>query len=309
MNYNFAYKTDQAVLELAKFNIEFCKTKKSYLFNNEWVNTDIEYYYNKHIEKIKKLLHVQLKTGLNHKEYLQNLLDNLNKRIDWLLEKNYNLPEFFENYSIKTVDTGYLQPVVTSNKSSFGNFLNNSAEPDSSEIRVFWFLQLFEKEFNYYKDILDFEKGLLLYTIKSYKHSLSNLYQYIKSIHENVEFTDFKRLDQINFKELEQKQKTERICNFNLDKKSVAHLFRILLEESFLVFDETNETNNRLEMKRFVEDNFTYQNVKKERIPIETFNREYSEVSSPSSSEVKKHKEFIDKLILKLQIRKNTLKD
>ena len=36
-------------------------------------------------------------------------------------------------------------------------------------------------------------------------------------------------------------------------------------------------------MKQFVENNFTYKNNKNQRISIDTFNREYSEVVSPSS--------------------------
>jgi hypothetical protein len=98
-------------------------------------------------------------------------------------------------------------------------------------------------------------------------------------------------------------------CHFNLDKKSVAHLFLFLLEEKIIVFDEINESKNELKMKQFVEANFTYQNTSKDRVPIKTFSREYSEVRSISSPDVKKHKQFIDSLISLLQQRKNRLKD
>ncbi|TGV03402.1 hypothetical protein [Flavivirga rizhaonensis] len=309
MDYNFAHKTDQAIIEFSKFNIEFSEKNKSYLFNNQWINIKIDSYHNEQIDRIKNLLHIQLNAGLNHKEYLQNLLDILNKRIIWLLENNYNLPIFFENYSIKKTDYDYLLPARNSNKSSFKKFFNNSPVPNSSEMRIFWFLELFKKEFNDFKDELDFEKGLLLYSIKSYRHALSILSEYIKSLHQYVEFTDFKSLNLVNSNEVKQTQRNVKICNFNLDKKNIAHLFRILIEEKLIVFDEFNDSKNLTEMKSFVEKNFTYQNKKKERMAIDKLNREYSEASWRLEDVDKiRHNKLIDKLVLTLQTRKANLK-
>ena len=309
MDYNFAHKTNQAIIEFSKFNIEFSEKNKSYLFNNLWINIEIDSYHNEQIDRIKNLLHIQLSAGLNHKEYLQNLLDILNKRINWLLENNYNLPIFFENYSIKKTDYDFLLPARNSNKSSFKKKINNSPVPNSTERQIFWFLELFEKEFNDYKDELDFEKGLLLYSIKSYRHALLILSEYIKSLHQYVEFSNFKGLSIVNSNEVKQTQRNVRICNFNLDKKNVAHLFRILIEEKLIVFDEFSDSKNLTEMKSFVEENFTYQNKKKERMAIDKLNREYSEASWRLEDEDKiRHNKLIDKLVLTLQTRKANLK-
>tara|TARA_R110001592_G_scaffold346470_2_gene639099 strand:- start:2552 stop:3541 length:990 start_codon:yes stop_codon:yes gene_type:complete len=309
MDYNYAYKTNQAVFELTELTLEFCQTNQSYLINDKLANTYINSYYNEQVDNIKELLHHQLKTGRNHKAYLENLLGILEKRIEWLHKMKYKSVDFFNNCSIKTIPSSYFPPVGTSNKISFKNFLNDSIVPNSQEQKVLWFLQSYEEEFNHYENKLDFEKGLVLYVMSLYKRALSILCNYVKTIYEQVDFIDFNKLSNELLSETNPRQKKERNCNINLDKKSVAHLFRILLEEDFLVFDELNEANNRLELKRFVENNFNYQNTKKERLPIKSFNREYSEVSSPSSPEVKKHKEFIDKLILMLQARKNKIKD
>jgi len=310
MDNNYAYKTEKAVLELTEFDVKFCETNQSYLFNYEWTNTCINSNYNEEVDNIKNLLHLQLKTGSNHKVYLGNLISILKKRIHWLEKMNYSSPAFFENYSINTIDVHYNPPVDNSNKINYGNFLNNSTKADSAENVVFWFLELYEKEFNYFKNILDFEKGILLHRLELYKRAISKLQRYIKSIYDNVEFTDFNRLNLENLSELKQTQKQDRICHFNLDKKNVAHFFRLLTEEKIIVFDELNDKNNLFEMKKFVEHNFTYQNTKKERKVIETFNREYSEVSARQGlGDNAKHKAFIDNLILILQTRKNELKD
>jgi hypothetical protein len=124
----------------------------------------------------------------------------------------------------------------------------------------------------------------------------------------NVEFIDFKTINLVQLNHISTSKGRIEKCNFNLDKKNVAHLFRILIEEKVIVFDELNKTKNLYKMKKFVEENFTYQNSKKERIFIETFNREYSEISAHQGiNDNKKHKKFIDYLILKLQRRKDNL--
>jgi len=306
---NYASKLDKAIFELSKFKVQFSETNQSYLFNNRWAYTCTESYFKEQFDHAKSLLHIQLKNGLNHKEYLQNLLDNLGNRIDNLDKNRSNSPDFFENNSIKIVDTATFQQVHTSNKNNYERFLKNHLKADSSEDLFFGFLKLHEERLNGYASLIDFEKGQLLYTIMLYRDALTNLNDYINSIHSNIKFIDFKSHDFENSQILKSEQKNDIICDFNLDKKKIAHLFRILIEEKLVVFNELNYSKNLLEMKKFVEQNFTFLNNKNKRAAIETFNREYSEVKSPSSDEVKKHKAFIDELILILENRKANLKD
>lgn len=303
---DYAYKTEDAINELLKFKINFSETYNTYLFNGMWINEINESYYSEKIVNIKRLLHKQLKNGLKQEEYLQNLLDLIWKKVEYIEKFKCFSTEFFELYSEKITSVNYVHKEPNSNNKLFEIYKAGSKNISSQAYELFNFLNFHSEKLNDFQTPLDFERGFLLYTINAYREAIKSLYSFIYTIHMNAEFTDFKNL---KFEEFSTKKKSERICHINLDKKSVAHLFRILLEEDYLVFNEANETNNRLEMKRFVEDNFTYQNAKKERRPIETFNREYSEVSSSLSPEVKKHKEFIDKLILKLQDRKNKLKD
>ncbi len=306
---NYASQTNRAVFELSKFKVQFCETYQTYLLNNKWANTYSESYFHEQSDLVKSLLCQQLKNGLNHKEYLQNLLDNLENRIDSLDKNKSNSPDFFENYSIKIAYTNIHQQEPHSNQSKYERYLNNQLEPDASEIEFFSFLTFHEKKLNGYKNILDFEKGLLLYTIMLYRDAITNLDDYINSIFMNVEFTDFKNYDFEDFHSLKPQQKNNMVCNFNLDKISVAHLFSILINEDIIMFDELNYAKNNTKMKRFVEQNFTFLNFRKERIAIKTFNREYSEATCVGSAAVKQHKAFIDKLILILQTRKTNMKD
>lgn len=305
---DYAYKTDQAVYEMSKFKIEFCETYQNYLLNNKWVNTYDEFYFQEKIANIRSLLYITLKNGKNQKVYLQNLMDNLGKRIDWLNENRFHSPDFLENITIIETNATDIEDKPNSSQNDYEEFLKSIQAPYSSDSDIFGFLRMHKEKFNDYSNLIDFKKGRLLHAIMLYREAILELYGFISSIHESAEFTDFKNFDLIQLQPLKSGQNL-RICNFNLDKKSVAHLFRILTEEKIIVFDELNEANNLLEMKKFVEQNFTYQNAKNERKAIENFNREYSEVSSPNSHEVKKHKAFIDKMVGILKDRKEILKD
>ena len=295
---NYKYKADQAVNEFVKFKIYFCKTYNTYSFNNKWINEIDEYYYLEKIKNIKRLLHKQLKHGQKQAEYLQYLLDHIWNKVDYIEQCKYSSFEFFELFSDKISDITSHESIPASNSDLYKEYKTGSSSETTNEPELFDFLRFHSKEMNDFQTEIDFEKGRLLFVLSIYIEALKDLYGFIYTIHMDAEYIDFKSLDLEDFI-IPPKVIKERICHINLNKISIAHLFRILLEEDFLVFDETNETNNKLELKRFVENNFTYQNNKNQRTPIETFNREYSEAVSNLSPGVKAHKKFIDELILK----------
>lgn len=305
---NYKYKTDQAVNELVNFKIYFCKTYNTYLFNNKWINEIDEYYYLEKINNIKRLLHKQLKHGQKQAEYLQYLLDHIWNKVDHIEQCKYSSFEFFELFSDKISDITSDESIPASNSDLYKEYKTGSSPETTNKPELFDFLRFHSTGMNDFQTEIDFEKGRLLFVLSIYIEALKDLHGFIYSIHMDAEYIDFKSLDFEDFI-IPSKLIKGSICHINLNKKSVAHLFTILLEINFLVFDETNKTNNRLELKRFVENNFTYQNYKNQRTSIETFNREYSEVASNSGYEVKAHKKFIDELILKLQARKSSLKD
>lgn len=294
-------------MNLLKFKIRFSEINNAYLLNDKWVNEIDENHFINKAESIKKLIIKQLKNGLHHEEYLQKLVDRIWKRLQVLQNYKAISPEIIKVYSeikdpvIPHKETPY------SKTDLYNEFMNSSNQVTNCRDDQFVYLNSISKHLNNYETKIDFEYGLLSYAIHKYDDAICHLHSYLFSLHSNARYIDFKNLelDEIN----NSLAKKSKACHFNLDKKSVAHLFRFLLEEDILVFDEENESNNNLYMKQFVEDHFTYRNTAKERIPIKTFNREYSEVSSVSSPEVIKHKAFIDQLIYLLQQRRNRLKD
>ncbi len=306
---DYAYQTERALQELLKFEVSYSKTDKAYLFNDNWASSISESYYPQKSLEFKKLLFNQLKYGLKQEEYLQNLLDIIWKKVEYIEDFDCYSSTFFEVYSDKIRLNEDVDIVDSSSKKLFQLYKSGSLDVSSENYNLFVFLQFHSKKLNELKTIADFEKGYLLYVIGQYMTTLKDLHGFLYGIHMNSEFTDFKSINLDALEKFDIEKKQGQLGHFNLSKKEIAHLFRILLEEGFLVFDEMNEAKSKLKMKRFVEANFTYQNLKKQRSDIKTFNREYSEVCSNLSEDVKGHKDFIDRLISKLQARKATLKD
>ncbi len=306
---DYAFQTDNAINELTKFKVSYSETFNTYQFNNKWINEIDEYYYYDKIDNIKKLLHKQLVNGLKHVEYLQNLLDLIWDKIEHIEKYKCHSPKFFNLYSekIRIIDNYNKKPAT--NIGLFEKFKSGSEPIDSKESGLFNFLEFHSENINKFETQFDFEKGMLLHSVHMYCEALKNLYDFIYSIHMNAEFIDFKNLKLEDLEEYSPKKRKNRVCHVNFNKKGVALLFSILLEEKIFVLDEFNMEKNRYELKQFVEENFTYRNANNERLPIKTFKREYSEAISVDSKETKKQKEFLDKLIFKLQTRRNNTKD
>ncbi|NOY47571.1 MAG: hypothetical protein GXO84_05145, partial [Chlorobi bacterium] len=173
---NYAFKTDMAINNLLKFKISFSTVHKSYLFKNKWVNEYDESSFLEQIDDIKNLLHIQLKNGLKQDEYLQNLLDPIWKRIEWLDENKAFSPLFFEFYSNKINENNNTIDNFRPNTEMYQKFINNDINVSSSDSDSFNYIRFHSKSMNHFKNIIDFEKGLLLNVIELYRNALNYLY-------------------------------------------------------------------------------------------------------------------------------------
>jgi hypothetical protein len=305
---NYVYETDSAIAELLQFKISHSVTNNQYLFNNRLVNEIGEDYYENAVNNIKMLLHKALKNGTNHSEYLQSKLDIIWKHIEYIERYKCYSPEFFDLYSNKIRPVTINENTTFSNTDLYEKYKEDSEQISATENDMFAFLNFHSENLNQYKTQLDFHKGLLLYAIDKYREIVKDLYYFLYSIHMNVEFTDFKNLDFEIFVKSNKTAKPKRLFHFNLDKKSIAHLFKVLIEEDILVFDGTNDYMNTLTMKKFVEDHFTYLNNKNQKVVIKNFNREYAEANSLQDNEINKQEEVLNYLIGILEKRKAYLK-
>ncbi|WP_033960438.1 hypothetical protein [Psychroserpens jangbogonensis] len=304
---NYVNQTNSALLSLLKFKIRFSEINNAYLLNDKWVNEIDGNYFMNQVENVKQLLIKLLRNGIHHEEYLQKLIDRIWNRIQGLDGYKIHSPDIIKVYSeikapiIRHKETPYAK------KDLYNEFRQGQSLETNVERDQFTYLNFITKNLNNYETRMDFEYGLLSYAIYKYHEAVSDLHNYVFSLHSNARYIDFKNLEVEGGEEIKQKIKKDIICNFNLNKKSIAHLQRIMIEERIVVFDETSNSNNRLHMKKFLEDNYTYQNSSKDRVQIKSFNREYAEAVHTSHANIEEHKIFIDKAIEILQNRKNRL--
>lgn len=301
---NYKYEAEGALLRLLKFKIRFSETHEAYLLNDKWVNEIDEDYFKRIAEHAKRLLNKQLKYGLNQEEFLNTVLDRLSNRLQSIRKYHSITPDITKEYSEMK------DPVIPHKETPFAH--TDWYEKYKKEINLetifgkdrLNYLEYHSIKLNNYDKQIDFEYGLLSYAIKKYDEAVSSLYSYVFSLVENARLIDFKHLDFDEELLSDDNAKNEQLCHFNMDKKSLAHLMRILIEGNLIVFDEKNERRNLLLMKRFVEKYFTFLNSSKERVSIKSFNREYSETASFQEEEIPKRNKFINDIVVLLEQRK-----
>ena len=138
---NYKYKTDQAVNELVKFKIDFSKIYNTYLFNNKWINEIHDDYYSEKIKNIKSLLRKQLKHGHKQAEYLQDLLDYIWTKVDYIEDYKYNSFEFFELFSDKISDIISHESIPVSNSDLYEEYKIDPSSETTNESELFNFLR------------------------------------------------------------------------------------------------------------------------------------------------------------------------
>lgn len=303
-NKNYVYQTEGALLRLLKFKIRFSQTNNAYLLNDKWANEIDEHYFINQVEGIQQLLNKQLKYGFNHMEFLSKLEARIQKRLQSVKKYLKITPEIIKEFA-ETMDPPIKHKEVPySNSDWYEQFKEgNGLETTLGNDRHIY-LNFNSEKLNGYDTPIDFEYGLLSYSIQKYYEAVSNLHSYVFSLVENASYIDFKNLENEEVDITGNRPEKNQLCHFNMDKKSLAHLMRILLEGNLIVFDEKNERRNALQMKRFVEKYFTFQNSSNERVSIKSFNREYSETASFQEEEIPKRNKFIDDLIVLLERRK-----
>jgi hypothetical protein len=304
---DYVYQTEGALLSLLKFKIRFSVTNNAYLLNDRWVNEIDEHYFTDKAEKVQQLLNKQLKYGLNHVEFLSKLEARIQKRLESVKKYLKITPEIIKEFA-EIVDPPIKHKVIPySNSDWYEQFKEgNGIEATLGNDRLIY-LNFNSGKLNGYDTPIDFEYGLLSYAIQKYYEAVSNLHSYIFSLIENARYIDFKSLVIEDRSGARQQVKADTKLHFNLPKKDIASFFRYLLEEKIIVFDDNDERNNELQMKRFVDTHITYLNPSGQKVPMKNFNREYSEAKAYSNKE--KYNSFINRFSAQLVDYRNSLKD
>ena len=94
-------------------------------------------------------------------------------------------------------------------------------------------------------------------------------------------------------------------CKSIYTKSELAHLFYLLMEEKILYFDAIDEKNNRGKLQDFLVKNFTYAGDAGSQVAMSSISKQFSECKGYCYKA--KYIKFLDKLIVKIQERKERL--
>ncbi|WP_431158151.1 hypothetical protein [Winogradskyella poriferorum] len=301
------FKTEDAISKLLTIKIEYFDSLQIYLLNDLWVHEMEGDFFLKEVESFKPILKRQLKYGLNPEEYINKVCKRIKEKLEFLEEHKVGSIEFLQFYCKQIKPITEITTFPSLGTDFYDEFKTSLKECKTDETDLYKFLVRFaEGNFNYTK-YHEFSIGCLSYVIWNYYCALTELYRFVSTLQENAPFVDFSNLDIEDNKKCTEHLKTDIKVHFNQDKISVAHLFLFLLKEKHIVFDCKDERNNELQLKRFIEAHLTYLNINGDRVPIRSFNREFSEARA--STKVQKHKQFINKFIYGLEQYRDSLKD
>ncbi len=293
--------------DFLKIDIQFNTIYNQYLFKGNWSSTINNLYFDNRIEKLKKLLFIQLENGLENKLFLFETLDEIKKSLNFFQKRDYDDFSFLEESLIiirKKANTNPIPPKELFDYNYFLDKLNldNHFNEDfinlDDEIHAYYY-HLEDLFKNKISTNLEFEESKLMYCIIKFVEYIYELQNFVESIYENVKSIEFSVINnektalQINPK-----------CQVNLSKLNTAQLFKFLFSEGFISI-KNEDTKDESKIKKFIEESFTYQNQRsKKHENINNINKEFSEL-------IWDHKEiqiqFIDELILKLEARKEVI--
>ena len=292
-----------------KPKISFSTIHNQYLFDKSWlIDVTKETLREKSLE-ILNLVNDHLISGLDTKNFLQDFIQMAHKEIDWYKDNSINSIDFIDNikYKIKNIDYFNLDTPASEFHS-----INDIIEENEAIIEVilreesyYHDLYLLKNDFNNYKDPLDIERVKLYFILNAHYDFVCLISNYLSSILEDYDRLNFERFD---FDKLLMQNglitpiivDARKKCAIHLKKIDVANLFYFLTEEKIFVFSK-NEQQNKNELQKFIEENFTYRDDDDLQKNISRINKEFSKVGYSND---KSHIAFLDLLIEKINNRK-----
>ncbi|TDP61192.1 hypothetical protein [Flavobacterium dankookense] len=278
-----------------------------YLFDNKWTIDVNETYFENKVEKIKKLLFEHLKNGLENKSFLRETKDKIRTSYNLLYDCDFTDISFLEQLDVLIRKNSNSLYNPTKEIYDYNYFVKKLYEESYKSDTFFDQNDEIINYHNFLRDIFfystkkqptenEFEEQKLIYSLLIYKEYLMVLLSYIETLYFNCDRIDFSQKNAESSIIIPSKK-----CQVNLSKVDTAQLFRFLFKEGFITIND-EDTNDESQIKKFIEENFTYQNQRtKKHEPIKNINKEFSELNW-------EHKElqikFIDNLISKLAAQK-----
>lgn len=300
------------LVDFLKLNIHFNRKYNKYVFKGNWTSEINEAYFEQRIEKLKTLLYDQLRVGKRNDLFLNQTLSLIRERFDFFHEYDYSDFSFLKESRTIIPKNHTSLDLPPKEKFNYDFFLNNPTDNylESEEYgnldqeNTSKYLHLVEVFHKNDATEIKFEEHKLMYCIIMFQEKVFELQNFIENLLEDHEMIDFNYIKENNNLPAEAMGKiTENNikCKIDLNKKSVAEIVAFLMIEGVIFIDKINEKNNKIEIQKFIEENFTYKALNKEQTEIKSLNREIAEIHFEQKDN---YNAFIDKLIKILESKK-----
>lgn len=275
------------------FNIEYDRSNKTYLFNNQYLD-DIDC--NEFEDSIIKLQSELIDVLIDIKKpqnYIKNVLKEIEKIAIWYETERIKQFENFDKLSKLIVHSKGNQIKKSNSKYTIEQVKTSSEDLEINSDEMFFYLILNKSKTKNYRLKSDYQKVKLHYVVTKYFESIYSFIEYLLMLDEIEEKYGIEDLNQ--FRPL---PKPQLKCNIKLSKIETANLFNAFFITGYFYFDILNENQYKKAKIKFIENNFNYINQHGKLSNIGNLVKEFGEIETFNYAEnqIKVIGSLIDKL-------------
>lgn len=282
------------------FSIEYDRSNKTYIFNNQYIDDIDCLEYEVLINSLKSELIDVCNDIKKPQIFIKSVLKEIEKTAVWYETERIDQFENFEKLSRIVIESKNNKTREAKSKYTAEQIKVTNETIDSKSEELLFYLILHKSKTNNYKLKRDVERVKIHYILREYFKSIYSFIEYLLMLDELEEKFGIE-----DFNQFRPMPKPELKCNINLSKIETANLFNAFFETGYFYFDITNEKQYKREKIKFIEENFNYINQHGKLSHIGNLVKEFKDMES--FSEVENQIKIVQTLIDKLSDVQKTL--
>jgi hypothetical protein len=279
------------------FSIEYDRSNKTYIFNNQYIDDIDCLEYEVLINSLKSELIDVCNDIKKPQIFIKSVLKEIEKTAVWYETERI---ENFEKLSRIVIESKNNKTREAKSKYTAEQIKVTNETIDSKSEELLFYLILHKSKTNNYKLKRDVERVKIHYILREYFKSIYSFIEYLLMLDELEEKFGIE-----DFNQFRPMPKPELKCNINLSKIETDNLFNAFFETGYFYFDITNEKQYKREKIKFIEENFNYINQHGKLSHIGNLVKEFKDMES--FSEVENQIKIVQTLIDKLSDVQKTL--
>jgi len=272
------------------FELEFDDTNKLYKFNKVYIDGHTADHFMDDTHDIYDELSRLYDTSTDKLKFVEKTISIIRKGTSVFDQRKVLLPKNFKKIKREITFTTD-NPVVNkphdftpqSLKAAFENF-------DEHSPKIIGFLICSPECPKVYRNQLIVENALLYFVMVEYCNSLKYMEANLDMVINELKTYQYCKIEDVNSVVFSER------CVIPFSKIEVAHIFQALFEEEIFTFPNVEGRKFTAKRNKFIDRNFTYVYKKKQQIPIDNINQQFSDISNLDFEEEEKQLKIIEKL-------------